>query len=79
LLKAQIIKTKLESMSIPVLLDYESVAPVLGITVYALGSVYILVPDKYAEEAQALIEEHDCREDEDLDASIWGEWSSTNC
>jgi hypothetical protein len=56
LLKAQVIKTKLEDASIPVLLDYESVGPVIGLTVDGLGEVRVLVPNSYADEARALIE-----------------------
>ena len=57
LLKAQVIKTKLESAGIPVLLDYESVGPVIGIIVDGLGEVHVLVPARYTDEARALIEE----------------------
>jgi len=56
LLRAQVIKTKLEGADIPVLLDYESAGPVIGITVDGLGEVHILVPVRYADEARALIE-----------------------
>ena len=57
LLRAQVIKSKLEDAGIPVLLDYESVGPVIGITIDGLGQVRVLVPKARAEEAQALIEE----------------------
>ncbi|MFQ6100663.1 MAG: putative signal transducing protein [Anaerolineae bacterium] len=57
LLKAQVIKTKLEDAGIPVLLDYESLGPVMGITVDGVGEVRIRVPTRYADEARALIEE----------------------
>lgn len=53
LLKAHVIKTKLEDAGIPVLLDYESIGPIIGITV---GEVHILVPTRYADYARALIE-----------------------
>lgn len=56
LLNAQVIKAKLEEAGIPVLLDYESVGPIIGITVDGLGEVRVLVPDKCADEARALIE-----------------------
>jgi hypothetical protein len=55
MLKAQVIKTKLEAAGIPVLLDYESFGPVMGLTV-GLGAVRILVSEKDAEEARALID-----------------------
>ena len=57
LLRAQVIKTKLEDAGIPVLLKYESVGPVIGITVDGLGEVRVLVPSRYANAARALIEE----------------------
>lgn len=57
LLKAQVIKAKLEDSGIPVLLDYESVGPVIGVTVDGLGEVRVLVPTQHADEARALIEE----------------------
>ena len=57
LLQAQVIKAKLETADIPVLLDYESLGPVFGITVDRLGEVRVLVPDRHFDEARALIEE----------------------
>jgi hypothetical protein len=57
LLKAQVIKAKLEEVGIPVLLDYESIGPVMGLTVDGLGQVRILVPTVYAEQARELIRE----------------------
>jgi hypothetical protein len=57
LLKAHVIKTKLEHAGIPVLLKYESIGPVIGITADGLGEVRVLVPSRYADEARMLIEE----------------------
>jgi hypothetical protein len=57
LLKAQVIKSKLESAGIPVLLGYESLGPIIGITVDGLGEVRVQVPTRYADEARMLIEE----------------------
>jgi len=57
LLRAQVIKAKLEDADIPVLLNYESAGPVIGITVDGLGEVRILVPTRHADEARTLIEE----------------------
>jgi hypothetical protein len=57
LLRAQVVKAKLEEAGIPVLLKYESIGPVMGITVDGLGEVHILVPSQYADEARALVEE----------------------
>jgi len=53
--RAYVIKAKLESAGIPVLLDYESAAPILGITIDGMGAVRILVPAERADEAEALI------------------------
>jgi hypothetical protein len=56
LTRAHIIKAMLEGAGIPVLLDYESVGPIIGITVDGLGAVRVLVPDTQADEARALID-----------------------
>ncbi len=57
LLKAQVIKAKLEQENIPVLLKYESIGPVIGITFDGVGEVQIQVPARYADRAQALVVE----------------------
>jgi hypothetical protein len=57
LLQAEIIKGKLESNDIPVLLEYESLGPVMGLTLNGLGQVRILVPEAKAEAALALLED----------------------
>jgi hypothetical protein len=67
---AQIYKSKLEAMDIPVLLKYESAGLIFGITVDGLGRVEVMVPESYAEEAKALLA--DLSEDE-LDADLPGE------
>ena len=59
LLRAQVVKAKLEDADIPVLLDYESVGPIMGITVDGLGEVRVKVPAEYADEARMLLEEGD--------------------
>ncbi len=59
LLRAQVVKAKLEQAGIPVLLNYESVGPIIGITADGLGEVQIRVLSKYADEARALIEEQE--------------------
>ena len=64
LLQAEVFKSKLESAGVPVLLEYESIGPTLGITVDGLGQVQVMVPDDLADEARALLEERDWREDE---------------
>jgi hypothetical protein len=52
-LEAHVIKGKLESEGIPVLLQYES--QILGITVDGLGQVRIVVPEPLAEKAREII------------------------
>ena len=56
-LLAEMIKGKLESAGIPVLLDYESIGRVYGLTVDGLGEVRIKVPEELAEEARELVKE----------------------
>jgi hypothetical protein len=53
--RAHIVKAKLESAGIPVLLDYESAGPAMGIIVDGLGRVRVLVPSDRAEEARFLL------------------------
>ncbi len=57
LLQAEIIKGKLEANDIPVLLEYESLGPVMGLTLDGLGQVRVLVPEDKAETARTLLEE----------------------
>jgi len=54
-LEAQIIKGRLESEGIPVLLRYESAGLVYGITIDGLGAVKIMVPGNLAEEAKEIL------------------------
>ncbi len=56
MLQAEVIKGRLESAGIPVLLDYESLGRVIGITIDGLGEVRVLVPDERAEDARQLLE-----------------------
>lgn len=56
-LRAEVIRSKLEAVGIPVLLQYESLGVVMGLTVDGLGEVRVLVPAEYAAEARALLEE----------------------
>ena len=55
LLRAQVIKGRLEASGIPAVLDYESIGPTIGITVDGLGEVRVLVPVDRAGEARELI------------------------
>jgi hypothetical protein len=70
---AQIYRSKLEAADIPALLKYESAGLVFGLTVDGLGRVEILVPQEYAQEAEALLA--DLSEDE-LSAA-WAEEDET--
>jgi len=54
-LVAEVVKGKLESAGIPVLLDYESIGRVYGIIVDGLGEVRVNVPEAFAEEARGLL------------------------
>jgi hypothetical protein len=54
---AQIYKSKLEAAGIPVLLKYEALGLVYGLTVDGLGEVRVLVPAEHAAEAAELLEE----------------------
>ena len=55
-MEAQIIKGRLESEGIPVLLSYESAGLIYGSTVDGLGEVKIMVPQHLAEEAKEILE-----------------------
>jgi len=54
-MEAQIIKGRLESEGIPVLLSYESAGLVYGLTIDGLGEVKIMVPQHLAEEAKEIL------------------------
>ena len=54
-MEAHVIKGRLESEGIPVLLRYESAGLVYGITVDGLGQVKVMVPRHLAEEAKEIL------------------------
>lgn len=56
-LEAQVVKARLEDAGIPVLLSYESVGPVVGVTVNGLGEVKVMVPRPVAPQARAVLQE----------------------
>jgi hypothetical protein len=56
-MEADIIKSKLESYQIPVLLQYEAAGRIFGITMDGLGKVKIMVPKSFLEEARKLLAE----------------------
>ena len=53
--EAQIIKGRLESHGIPVLLKYESAGIVFGLTIDGLGQVSVQVPSDLAREAGEIV------------------------
>jgi len=54
-LEASVIKSHLECEGIPVMLQYESVGRVFGLTVDGLGEIRILVPQALVERAKEVI------------------------
>lgn len=56
---ANILKGKLEEAGIPVLLKYESLGSVVGVTVDGLGEVRIMVPKRFEELAKQLLDSSD--------------------
>jgi hypothetical protein len=56
-LEAEIIKSKLESFQIPVLLQYEAAGRIFGITMDGLGKVKVMVPVDLLEEAKKVLVE----------------------
>ncbi len=53
--EAQVVKSRLENADIPALLTYESVGPVVGLTVDGLGEVKVMVPHTLAAQARAIL------------------------
>lgn len=56
-MQAEIIRGRLESAGIPVLLDYESVGLIYGLTVDGVGEVRVMVPAERVEDARLLLSE----------------------
>ena len=56
-LEAEIIKSKLESFQVPVLLHYEAAGRIFGITMDGLGKVKIMVPASLIETAKKILAE----------------------
>ncbi len=56
-LEAQVIKGRLETEGIPVMLRYEAAGPVFGLSVGALAEVRVLVPAPLAERARQILNE----------------------
>jgi len=68
LLRAQVIKGRLEVSGIPAVLDYDSVSQVFGITIDGLGEVRVMVPVERVEEARELIAASDDDDSAGIDA-----------
>ena len=56
--EAYIVKGRLESAGIPVMLHYESAGIIYGLTVDGLGQMEIMVPVDLADEAKNLLSEN---------------------
>ena len=56
MLRAMVVRGALESAGIPVMLSYEPVGPVIGLTVDGIGRVEIRVPVEWEQEARDLLE-----------------------
>lgn len=56
-MEAEIIKSKLESFQIPVLLKFESAGRIFGITMNGLGKVKVMVPKSFLKEARKILAE----------------------
>ncbi len=54
-LEADIVRSKLESFEIPVLLRYEAAGRIFGITMNGLGKVKIMVPRDLLDEARKVL------------------------
>jgi len=55
MLRATVIRGALESAGIPVMLSYEAIGPVMGITINGIGKVKVKVPNEWENEARDLL------------------------
>lgn len=55
-LDAAVLKSRLESESIPVLLRQESIGSVMGLTVGPLGDASVWVPEQFSQQAMEILE-----------------------
>jgi hypothetical protein len=69
MLPAEVVRSKLESAGIPVLLKYEAIGQIIGLTVDGLGRVDVLVPEEYAADAEYLLQE-EASDPEEEDPSL---------
>jgi hypothetical protein len=59
MLPALVVRGKLESAGIPVLLKYESIGQIIGLTVDGLGRVEVQVPEECVADAEYLLQEEE--------------------
>ena len=64
-LGAEVAKSKLEAQGIPVMLRYEAIGRIMGITVDGLGRVEVLVPLACEENARVMLQEIEDRDDDE--------------
>ena len=69
-LAAEVAKSKLEAAGIPVLLRYEAIGRILGLTVDGLGQVEVLVSATHEAEARELLQEMDDLSPQDGDSTV---------
>jgi len=69
MLPAQVVRGKLESAGIPVLLKYEAIGQIIGLTVDGLGRVEVQVPEECAADAEYLLQEEEADADPEDDMS----------
>lgn len=68
-MEAAILRSRLESEGIPVVLEYESVGPLYGIISNELGEVRVLVPAEFLDQARQLIFPKDGPESQESEAA----------
>jgi hypothetical protein len=66
--EANVVKSRLEAEGIPVVLQYESLGIVFGMTVDGLGEVKVMVPTPLEQEARAILQEIERSEEPDQPA-----------
>ena len=67
--EANVVKSRLESEGIPVVLQYESLGLVFGMTVDGLGEVKVMVPEQLESEARAILREAEHSEEQEPPAA----------
>ncbi len=69
MLPAQVVRGKLESAGIPVLLKYEAIGQIIGLTVDGLGRVEVQVPEECVVDAEYLLQEEEVITEPEDDSS----------